>query len=340
MATRIATEYKDEVQMSTFDELPDLITGLLLACNDQLKDYKFTQQSSPADVVETTNPHDPAWVLNRTRIVTLAPKGDEENPIFAFKFCKEVEDGYYWYIKWYISNDYTTADTPSWYNFGAMKKYGSSSSSSCDVNRYEAVVTSKNDIIVYGKKAIRSGDTTSSEVMIPIFALTLFSKVEESTVTTSPGFILFGGHSTPTSNGNVSYNSSIIYTYSMSNDVVNVAPACGGTHIIQKDSDLSSVKSLNRFPGTGTATGCYWRYAKLSTGSSALNWNVKRPVYTSANSEAPSLTILSLLYSFDAPYVGTTTRMIEFSRIDYTDGLYQFSGHKYYVTWGLAFLDE
>ena len=24
MATRIATEYKDEVQMSTFDELPDL----------------------------------------------------------------------------------------------------------------------------------------------------------------------------------------------------------------------------------------------------------------------------------------------------------------------------
>ena len=94
------------------------------------------------------------------------------------------------------------------------------------------------------------------------------------------------------------------------------------------------------FPGTGMATGCYWRHAKLSNASSALSWNVKRPVYTNANSEAPSLTILSLLYSFDAPYVGTTTRMIEFSRIDYNDGLYQFSGHKYYVTWGLAFLDE
>lgn len=338
MATRIATEYKDENQNSAFDELPDLITGLLLACNDQLKDYKFTQQSSPADVVETTDPHDPAWVLNRTRIVTLAPKGDEENPIFAFKFCKEVENGYEWYIKWYISNDYTTADTPSWYIFGAMKKYGSSSSSSCDVNRYEAVVTSKNDIIVYGKKATRSGDAISNEVMIPIFALTSFSKVEESTVTTSPGFILFGGDYTPTSNSGVSHISCIVY--STSSDTAIVPPACGGTHIIQKDSDLSSVKSLNMFPGTGTATGCYWRHAKLSTGGSALNWNVKRPIYTSANSEAPSLTILSLLYSFDAPYVGTTTRMIEFSRIDYTDGLYQFSGHKYYVTWGLAFLDE
>ena len=333
MATRIATEYKDEVQMSTFDELPDLITGLLLACNDQLKEYKFTQQSSPADVVETTNPHNPAWVLNRTRIVTLAPKGDEENPIFAFKFCKEVEDGIYWLIKWYISNDYTTADTPSWYEFGAMRKYGSSG----NINRYEAVVTSKNDIIVYGKSAIRSGNAISDEVTIPIFALTLFSKVEESTVTTSPGFILFGGHGTPTANSSVSYNSSIIYAVSTDN---TVAPACGGTHIIQKDSDLSSVKSLNMFPGTVGQTGCYWRYAKRSNASAALNWNVKRPVYTSANSEAPSLTILSLLYSFDAPYVGTTTRMIEFSRIDYTDGLYQFSGHKYYVTWGLAFLDE
>lgn len=333
MATRIVTEYKSETQDSTFDELPDLITGLLLACNDQLKDYKFTQQSSPADVVETTNPHNPAWVLNRTRIVTFAPKGDEENPIFAFKFCKEVENGSYWLIKWYISNDYTTADTPSWYEFGAMKKYGSSG----DVNRYEAVVTSKNDIIVYGKSATRSGDAISNEVMIPIFALTLFSKVEESTVTTSPGFILFGGHESPTANNNISRISSIIYADSTEN---TVAPACGGTHIIQKDSDLSSVKSLNVFPGTGGATGCYWRYGKRSNASSALNWNVKRPVYTSANSEAPSLTILSLLYSFDAPYVGTTTRMIEFSRIDYIDGLYQFSGHKYYVTWGLAFLDE
>lgn len=336
MATRIVTEYKDEVQDSTFDELPDLITGLLLACNDQLKDYKFTQQSSPADVVETTNPHNPAWVLNRTRIVTFAPKSDEENPIFAFKFCKEIENGNEWFIKWYISNDYTTADTPSWYEFGAMKKYGSGSSG--DVNRYEAVVTSKNDIIVYGKKATRSGDTISSEVMIPIFALTLFSKVEESTVTTSPGFILFGGHNTPTANTNMSHISSIVYSTSADSTVV--APPCGGTHIIQKDSDLSSVKSLNMFPGTGTATGCYWRHAKLSNASSALSWNVKRPVYTNANSESPSLTILSLLYSFDAPYVGTTTRMIEFSRIDYNDGLYQFSGHKYYVTWGLAFLDE
>lgn len=333
MATRIVTEYKSETQDSTFDELPDLITGLLLACNDQLKDYKFTQQSSPADVVETTNPHNPAWVLNRTRIVTFAPKGDEENPIFAFKFCKEVENGNDWCIKWYISNDYTTADTPSWYEFGAMKKYGSSG----DVNRYEAVVTSKNDIIVYGKNATRSGDTISNEVMIPIFALTLFSKVEESTVTTSPGFILFGGHETPTANTNTSRISSIIYAASTEN---TVAPACGGTHIIQKDSDLSSVKSLNIFPGTVGQTGCYWRYAKRSNARAALNWNVKRPVYTSANSEAPSLTILSLLYSFDAPYVGTTTRMIEFSRIDYIDGLYQFSGHKYYVTWGLAFLDE
>ena len=284
-------------------------------------------------MVETTNPHNPAWVLNRTRIVTLAPKGDEENPIFAFKFCKEVEDGIYWLIKWYISNDYTTADTPSWYEFGAMRKYGSSG----NINRYEAVVTSKNDIIVYGKSAIRSGNAISDEVTIPIFALTLFSKVEESTVTTSPGFILFGGHGTPTANSSVSYNSSIIYAVSTDN---TVAPACGGTHIIQKDSDLSSVKSLNMFPGTVGQTGCYWRYAKRSNASAALNWNVKRPVYTSANSEAPSLTILSLLYSFDAPYVGTTTRMIEFSRIDYTDGLYQFSGHKYYVTWGLAFLDE
>lgn len=337
MATRITTEYKSETQDSTFDELPDLITGLLLACNDQLKDYKFTQQSSPADVVETTNPHNPAWVLNRTRIVTLAPKDDEENPIFAFKFCKEVEDGNYWYIKWYISNDYTTADTPSWYEFGAMRKYGYGSSG--DVNRYEAVVTSKNDIIVYGKSATQSGNVVSSEVMIPIFALTLFSKVEESTVTTSPGFILFGGHNSPTSNGSVSYNSSIMCADSM-NGSDRVPPACGGTHIIQKDSDLSSVKSLNRFPGTGTATGCYWKYSKRSNAQASLNWNVKRPVYTSANSEAPSLTILSLLYSFDAPYVGTTTRMIEFSRIDYTDGLYQFSGHKYYVTWGLAFLDE
>lgn len=335
MATRIATEYKSETQDSTFDELPDLITGLLLACNDQLKEYKFTQQSSPADVVEMTNPHNPAWILNRTRIVTFAPKGDEENPIFAFKFCKEVEDGTYWLIKWYISNDYTTADTPSWYEFGAMRKYGYGSSG--DVNRYEAVVTSKNDIIVYGKSAVRSGDTISGEVTIPIFALTLFSKVEESTVTTSPGFILFGGHNTPTANASVSYNSSIIYAASTDN---TVAPACGGTHIIQKDSDLSSVKSLNMFPGTVGQTGCYWRYAKRSNTYASLNWNVKRPIYTSANSEAPSLTILSLLYSFDAPYVGTTTRMIEFSRIDYTDGLYQFSGHKYYVTWGLAFLDE
>lgn len=331
MATRIVTEYKDEVQNSTFDELPDLITGLLLACNDQLKDYKFTQQSSPADVV-----NDPPWIANRTRIVTFAPKSDEENPIFAFKFCKEILDGNYWYIKWYISNDYTTADTPSWYEFGAMKKYGYGSSG--DVNRYEAVVTSKNDIIVYGKKATRSGNTISSEVMIPIFALTLFSKVEESTVTTSPGFILFGGHNTPTANTNMSHISSIVYSTSADSTVV--APPCGGTHIIQKDSDLSSVKSLNMFPGTGMATGCYWRHSKLSNASGALNWNVKRPVYTNANSEAPSLTILSLLYSFDAPYVGTTTRMIEFSRIDYTDGLYQFSGHKYYVTWGLAFLDE
>lgn len=332
MATRIVTEYKDEVQNSTFDELPDLITGLLLACNDQLKDYKFTQQSSPADVVDPDN-----WVLNRTRIVTLAPKGDEENPIFAFKFCKEVENGNEWYIEWYISNDYTTADTPSWYKFGAMKKYGYGSSG--DVNRYEAVVTSKNDIIVYGKKATRSGDVISNEVMIPIFALTLFSKVEESTVTTSPGFILFGGHGTPTANSNTSHISCIVY--STSSDSTVIPPPCGGTHIIQKDSDLSSVKPLNMFPGSGSSqTGCYWRYAKRSNGGNVLNWNVKRPVYTSANSEAPSLTILSLLYSFDAPYVGTTTRMIEFSRIDYTDGLYQFSGHKYYVTWGLAFLDE
>lgn len=336
MATRIVTEYKDEVRDSTFDELPDLITGLLLACNDQLKEYKFTQQSSPADVVETTNPHNPAWVLNRTRIVTLAPKDDEENPIFAFKFCKLVENGTYWLIKWYISNDYTTADTPSWYEFGAMKKYGYGSSG--DMIRYEAVVTSKNDIIVYGKSAKQSGAVISSEVMIPIFALTSFSKVEESTVTTSPGFILFGGHSTPTANNSVSYISSIIYAASTDN---TIAPACGGTHIIQKDSDLSSVKSLNMFPGTGNlTTGCYWKYTKHSNSQASLNWNVKRPVYTNANSEAPSLTILSLLYSFDAPYVGTTTRMIEFSRIDYTDGLYQFSGHKYYVTWGLAFLDE
>lgn len=330
MATRIVTEYKDEIQTSTFDELPDLITGLLLACNDQLKDYKFTQQSSPADVV-----NDPPWIANRTRIVTFAPKNDEENPIFAFKFCKEILDGSRWWIKWYISNDYTTADTPSWYEFGAMDKYGSGSDG--DVNRYEAVITSKNDIIVYGKCAKQSGGAISSEVMIPIFALTLFSKVEESTVTTSPGFILFGGHNTPTANSNISYNSSIIYVPATNN---TVAPACGGTHIIQKDSDLSSVKSLNMFPGTGRATGCYWSHAKRSNACASLNWNVKRPVYTNANSEAPSLTILSLLYSFDAPYVGTTTRMIEFSRIDYTDGLYQFSGHKYYVTWGLAFLDE
>lgn len=342
MAKRLITQYAPTFFTITDDTIDqshvNLIIDLLKKCNDQLTTIH----------IENTNDTDPGVII---QVKSESDDTDESEFIdkFWLKFLMSQESTDI-IMTWSVSNNYNpeAVGEDTWYTLGRMHKHAAkvTNTSSSDygyygVARYEAVITEKEDIIVYCRYAdeiITSGAVSrKNEVCQPIFAITRFSKIIDDELQSAIGIIYFNGQNTINpigSGGTLYYNR--ISPKSAANDTSSAVPPYGGSGLIFPDSDLTSLK--NNYFFCGNNYGAFWSAGGAN--KSAVNWNVKRPIYTNTPTEQPCLTILGLLYTHDAPYIATTTRMIELSRTNYTDGLYLFSGHKYYVTYGLAFLDE
>lgn len=323
MAKRLITKYKPAwIEGASDQSLVDMIADLMTSCNDHVSAIRFRDNESATERIITVEDLD-------------ATDGTDK---FWLKFVVEGND-----IDtcWYVSNDYDTTNPgeETWFCIAKQRRYGRAARAGdfYAVNRYEAVVTEKQDIIVYGSHAeenvVDGSITRKNESRQPIFVITRFTKIVDDELQSALGIIYFGSNSgnNTSSSGTLHINS--ITTKGAGNAYVWLSPN-GGSGLIFPDSDLSSLK--NNYFILGPNLGASWYAGTLGT----VNWNVKRPIYTNAPTEQPCLTILGLLYTHDAPYIATTTRMIELSRTNYTDGLYLFSGHKYYVTYGLAFLDE
>lgn len=328
MAKRLITQYKPtyfEVTNNAIDQSHvNLIIDLLKKCNDYLTTI----------YIKDTNDTDPGVIIQDK----LENDGTDK---FWLKFLMKQED---YSLNWSISNDYNaeSVEEASWYPIGRMTRHsGESSSTGHGLARYEAVITEKEDIIVYCRyidELISNGSVTrQNEADQPVFAITRFSKIVDDELQSAIGIIYFNGQGTggvdPTSSSTLYCNSIspkgiLDYTYAY--------PPYGGSGLIFPDSDLTSLKN-NYFHKSGEL-GAYW--AAGGAYGNSVKWNVKRPIYTNAQTEEPCLTVLGLLYTHDRPYVATTTRMIELSRTKFINGLYLFSARKYYVTYGLAFLDE
>lgn len=328
MAKRLITQYKPTYFTDTNNVLDQsqvkLIIDLLKKCNDYLTTIH----------IKDTNDTDPGVIIQDK----LENDGTDK---FWLKFLMKLED---YTLTWSISNNYNaeSVEEASWYPIGRMRRHGSySSSSGYGLARYEAVITEKEDIIIYCRyidELIEQGSVTrKNEADQPVFAITRFSKIVDNELQSAIGIIYFNGQGPggvdPTS-------SSKLYCNSISpgghSDYTNAYPPYGGSGLIFPDSDLASLK--NNYFHDSTALGAYW--AAGGAYGDSVYWNTKRPIYTNAQTEEPCLTVLGLLYTHDRPYVATTTRMIELSRTKFINGLYLFSGRKYYVTYGLAFLDE
>lgn len=331
MAKRLITQYAPTFFTITDGEIDqshvNLIIDLLKKCNDHLTTIN----------IEDTNDTNPGVLIQDL----TATDGTDK---FWLKFLMSQQSSDI-IMTWSVSNNYdsTAVGEDTWYTLGLMHKHGAATSGSDQfygLARYEAVITEKEDIIVYCRyidEKITSGvPTRKNEACQPVFAITRFSKIVDDELQSAIGIICFNGQNTINPTGTGSLYSNRISPKSATNDSSSAVPPIGGSGLIFPDSDLTSLK--NNYYFYGADYGAFWSAGGPS--KSAVNWNVKRPIYTNAPSEQPCLTILGLLYTHDAPYIGTTTRMIELSRTNYTDGLYLFSGHKYYVTYGLAFLDE
>lgn len=323
MAKMLVTKYLSTSADADFDEMPEIFSELLTECN-AYTDYILTLLDPPGDTISDSN----NWVMYRERIVSVRSKNDVD-PTYWIKVTKEVDSSNYWYIRTYISLDYGSTEEPSWYQFGQIQKYGLSSYHYH--NRFHAVVTSNGDVIVYGTHCVISGSNVSNARTIPIFAITNFTKVETNTTTTKPGIILWGINDTSHSAHNASSISNLVGYSEYGN---NGYPMYGPAKIILPETDITAIKDLTIFD-SNNATGVYW-----SHGSNQYVWNVKKPVYTASNDLTEGLTILSLIYTIDQPYIASTARLVEFSKQRYTDGVYQFANHKYYHTYGVAFLNE
>lgn len=327
MAKRLITQYKPTYFNASDQSQVNLIIDLLKKCNDYLTTI----------YIKDTNDTDPGVIIQDK----LENDGTDK---FWLKFLMNQDFS----LTWSISNDYNaeSVEEASWYPIGRMQQHGDySSSRGYGLARYEAVITEKEDIIIYCRyidELISYGSVTrQNEADQPVFAITRFSKIVDNELQSAIGIIYFNGQGpsgvdpTTYSNGN-----NVLYCNSISpghhSSYTCAYPPYGGSGLIFPDSDLTSLK--NNYFHRKTELGAYW--AAGGVYGSAVNWNVKRPIYTNAQTEEPCLTVLGLLYTHDRPYVATTTRMIELSRTKFINGLYLFSGRKYYVTYGLAFLDE
>lgn len=324
MAKRLITQYKPTYFDASDQSHVNLIIDLLKKCNDYLTTIH----------IKDTNDTDPGVIIQDK----LENDGTDK---FWLKFLRDSEFS----LTWSISNNYNaeSVEEASWYPIGRMQHHGDHSSSTGDgLARYEAVITEKEDIIIYCRYIDElnayGSVTRQNEADQPVFAITRFSKIVDNELQSAIGIIYFNGQGPnaggPTTSNGTLYCNSISPGYH--GDYTYAYPPYGGSGLIFPDSDLTSLK--NNYFHAGTNFGAYW--AAGGAYGDSVNWNVKRPIYTNAQTEEPCLTILGLLYTHDRPYVGTTTRMIELSRTKFINGLYLFSGRKYYVTYGLAFLDE
>lgn len=322
MAKRLITQYKPTYFDGTDQSHVNLIIDLLKKCNDYLTTIH----------IKDTNDTDPGVIIQDK----LENDGTDK---FWLKFLMKQED---YSLTWSISNNYNaeSVEEASWYPIGRMLQHGDHRSSTGDgLARYEAVITEKEDIIIYCRYIDELNEfgsvTRQNEADQPVFAITRFSKIVDNELQSAIGIIYFNGQGEvdPTISNGTLYCNRISPKY---NSRVAAYPPYGGSGLIFPDSDLASLK--NNYFHDSTELGAYW--AAGGAYGNSVKWNVKRPIYTNAQTEEPCLTILGLLYTHDRPYVATTTRMIELSRTKFINGLYLFSGRKYYVTYGLAFLDE
>lgn len=324
MAKRLITQYKPTYFDVTDQSHVNLIIDLLKKCNDYLTTIH----------IKDTNDTDPGVIIQDK----LENDGTDK---FWLKFLRDSEHS----LTWSISNNYNaeSVEEASWYPIGIMQQHGANSSSTgYGLARYEAVITEKEDIIIYCRyidELISFGSVTRHhEAYQPVFAITRFSKIVDNELQSAIGIIYFNGQGPnaggPTTDTGTLYCNSISPGYHSS--YTCAYPPYGGSGLIFPDSDLASLN--NNYFHNSKDFGAYW--AAGGAYGDSVRWNVKRPIYTNAQTEEPCLTILGLLYTHDRPYVATTTRMIELSRTKFINGLYLFSGRKYYVTYGLAFLDE